>query len=108
VLFETRYLRRPLPAGCLRAEVDELAQAAPWIISEERLDLAAEVVFCLQAAGRRRGATCRALLALLVERQRPDGSMGEPRGLLESARSADRREAHCSAAGLVALAGAVG
>jgi D-amino peptidase len=108
VLFETRYLRRPLAARCLRAEVDELAQAAPWVIGDERLDLAAEVAFCLQAAGRRRAAAHRSLVALLARRQRPDGSLGEPRQLLESAQSALRREAHCTAAALVALAGAGG
>lgn len=98
-LLQTGYLRSPLAPGTLAAETEELLLAAPWAVEQGSVDVAAELAFCLQAAGERQSPEHSALLALLAREQRADGSMKTPE-------HSERWQAHCTAAALVALAGA--
>ncbi|WNG23320.1 M55 family metallopeptidase [Cystobacter fuscus] len=91
-LLDTRYLRSPLLAPDASAWTEELLAATPELIEGLDLDLAAEVVFCLQCAGESGGGAHESLLALLAACQRPDGSVGDE---------------HSTAAALLAFAGAL-
>jgi D-amino peptidase len=91
-LLDTRYLRAPLRAPGATAWTEELLAATPELIEGMELDLAAEVVFCLQCAGESGGGAHASLLALLATHQQPDGAVGD---------------AHSTAAALLAFAGAL-
>ncbi|MHB8878885.1 MAG: DUF6895 family protein, partial [Myxococcaceae bacterium] len=93
-LLQTGYLKKPLPPGALAVETEELLLAAPWAVEQGSADLAAELAFCLQAAGERRSAEHCDLLGLLARHQRADGSM-------KTSEHSARWEAHCTAAALV-------
>ncbi len=102
-LLQTDYLARPLPKDVLLAEREELLLACDWLVRTRQVDLAAEVAFCLQAADEHDTAEHRALLSLLAQNQRRDGTVEDPGR--ES--DADARSlAHGTAASLLALAGA--
>ena len=95
VLVETEYLRRPVPAR-LGRELGQLQQALEPLARAQSWDLLAECVLCLNRAGIRADRAIEALRAA----QRPDGSFAE-------AGSSPRVGAHCTAAGILALAGAL-
>ncbi len=107
-LLETRYLRRPLAEGRLERETEELLLATPWVVEQGLVDLAAEVAFCLQVAGEASSAEHGAALALVVRSQGHGGAIVEPRKSEWTAEVSARQEAHCTAAGLLALAGVEG
>ncbi|EPX57998.1 D-aminopeptidase dipeptide-binding protein DppA [Cystobacter fuscus DSM 2262] len=91
-LLDTRYLRSPPRAPDASAWTEELLAATPELIEGMDLDLAAEVVFCLQCVGESGGGAHESLLALLAACQRSDGAVGD---------------AHSTAAALLAFAGAL-
>lgn len=95
ILIDTEYLRTPVPAG-LADELRELEGALPRLIRASQWDLLAECVMCLTRAG----VPARAGVEALVAAQNADGS------LVETGSSA-HAAAHCTAAGLLALAGAL-
>ncbi len=102
-LLGTDYLARPLPKDVLLAEREELLLAAEWLVRGRQVDLAAEATFVLQAAGEHASAEHRALLSLLSANQRRDGTVTDQ----SRSPSPDARQlAHCTAAALVAFAGA--
>lgn len=90
VLIDTQYLAKPAKPE------PELLLALPDLIARKEWDLLAECVMCLARAQVR---TPEAVAALRLA-QGPDGRITEP-GL------SDRAGAHCTAAGLLALAGAL-
>ncbi|GEM_PF-3194184 len=93
ILIATEYLRLPVPEH-LGPVLEELEGALPEL--EGQWDLLGECVMCLARAGRPAPAAVKAL----KEAQLPDGSWAE-------AKSTAREAAHCTAAVLVALAGAL-
>ena len=95
VLIQTEYLRAPVP-GDLKDELAELEEAIPRLIRASQWDLLAECVMCLNRAG----VPAMAGVDALVAAQNPDGSLVETGSSSEAA-------AHCTAAGLLALAGAL-
>lgn len=101
-LLDTRYLRAPLRSPDAAQWTEDLLASAPWLIEERRFDLAAEVVLCLQAAGKAGSEAHRMILDALVREQQPDGSVldttiGEVPG---------EQTAHTTAVALLAFAGA--
>ncbi len=95
VLVDTLYLMKPVP----RDRVDELIElqgALEGLAAKGSWDLLGECVFCLARAGTPSPGAIEALLAA----QRPDGSFAE-------ADSSPRSAAHCTAVGVLALAGAL-
>jgi len=104
-LLETRYLRRPLPARGFESELEELFLAVPEIRTQRWLDIAAEVAFCLQAAGETDSHEHVLLLECLAEHQEASGQVRDPSA--EAAPDdAARVEAHVTAAATLAFAGA--
>jgi D-amino peptidase len=101
-LLDTHYLRSPLRSPQASSWTEELLAAGPWLLDEHCLDLAAEVAFCLQAAGQGGSDTCQLILDALVRAQQPDGSVADTTlgGMEGSA------VAHTTAAALLAFAGA--
>ena len=95
VLIQTEYLRTAVPAA-LKDELAELQAAIPRLIRARQLDLLAECVMCLNRAG----VPAKVGIEALVAAQNPDGSLVETG-------SSSRAAAHCTAAGLLALAGAL-
>ncbi len=95
ILIATEYLRTPVPAA-LSPELDELEAALPALVIAESWDLLAECVMCLTRAGR----PVSLAVAALTAGQQADGSFFETG-------STPRLTAHCTAAGLLALAGAL-
>jgi hypothetical protein len=95
VLIATEYLRTPVPAG-LADELGELEAALPRLIGAAQWDLLAECVMCLHRAG----VPARPGVEALVAAQNADGSLVETAASTQAA-------AHCTAAGLLALAGAL-
>jgi hypothetical protein len=81
-----------------------LLLATPSLLDAGLLDLAAEVAFCLVAAGEQDAPERRQILAALTRHQRPDGSVIEPGDAPADPRQRFRHETHCTAAALVALA----
>ncbi|ATB30468.1 M55 family metallopeptidase [Melittangium boletus] len=90
-LLDSRYLRIPVRSPDAVAWTEELLAAAPWVREQGLVDLAAEVVFCLQCVEESGGGAHASLLSLLIERQDARGGLGD---------------AHATAAALLALAGA--
>ena len=105
VLLDTRFLRRPLDASLWAAEIEEMFLAVPWVGAERHLDIAAELAFCLEAAGETATGETRALLALLAAHQADDGRILVAGGAGEGD-DAPRVAAHASAAAAIAFAGA--
>lgn len=89
VLLETRYLAAPARDVGLGAEVADVARREQW-------DLLGECLMCLARAGIAHAEG----LAQLLAAQRNDGSFAETG-------SSPRAAAHCTAAGLLAVAGAL-
>jgi D-amino peptidase len=101
-LLDTRYLCSPLASPEAPSWTEELLASGPWLLEEHYLDLAAEVAFCLQAAGQAGSDTCQMILDALVRAQRPDGSVSD-----EALGGAEGSAvAHTTAAALLAFAGA--
>ncbi len=99
-LLQTGYFSKPLPPSALIPEREELLLAANWLCETRQVDLAAEVAFCLLAAGERDAAELASLLRLLSRSQRADGTVVDPAG------GDARQRTHATAAALVAFAGA--
>lgn len=95
VLVDTEYLRKPVPIE-LADELVELQGALGSLAASGSWDLLGECVFCLNRAGTRAPDAIEALLRA----QRGDGSFAE-------ADSSPRSAAHCTAVGVLALAGAL-
>lgn len=95
VLLATEYLRKPVPPR-LDRELDELERWMPRLIQEGRWDLLGECVLCLNHARR----PAKAAVDALIQAQRDDGGFAE-------AHSTPRMAAHCTAVGVLALAGAL-
>lgn len=93
ILIATEYLRVPVPPG-LSDVLDALEKVVPTL--EGQWDLLGECVMCLARGGR----AVPEAVTLLKKAQRPDGSWAE-----EGATA--RESAHCTAAVLVGLAGAL-
>ncbi|WP_434386168.1 DUF6895 family protein [Melittangium boletus] len=91
-LLDSHYLREPLRAPDAEAWTEELLVATPWVLGEGNVDLAGELAFCLQCAGETEGGAHAALLTFLAEQQQPGGDL--------------MGDAHATAAGLLAFAGA--
>ena len=89
-LLDSRYLRVPVRSPGAVAWTEELLAAAPWVREHGLVDLAAEVVFCLQCVEESGGGAHASLLSLLIERQAPRGGLGD---------------SHATAAALLAFAG---
>jgi D-amino peptidase len=105
-LLETRYLRRPLPAGW-GGMTEELVLAVPYLLRDGHLDPAGEVALCLVAAGEDRAPEREVILSALAAHQQPDGSVSEPAHLHPDAGSRDRVHTHCTAVALLAFATAI-
>ncbi len=101
-LLDTRYLRRPLTHPEAAGWTEELLLAVPWLIAHSHLDLGAEVAFCLQLAGEEGSGGHHALLEALARHQREDGRVLD--GTM--AEGTEDAGAHCTAAFLLAFAGA--
>jgi hypothetical protein len=95
VMIDTAYLMKPLSRG-LTDELVELYGALDGLAARHEWDLLGECAFCLHRAGTKTPDATAALLAA----QRKDGSFAE-------AGSSDRSAAHCTAVGVLALAGAL-
>jgi hypothetical protein len=95
VLLWTSYLRDPLEAEGAEAALDELERTAPMRLVLGQIDAGAEMVFCLQAGGRRLDP---ALVEALAATQRDDGSFREEDD------DGPREHAHTTAVCLIALA----
>jgi D-amino peptidase len=107
-LLATRYLRHPLPATSWESFTEQLLLAAPVLVEQGFLDLAAEVAICLQLAGEDHAPERSRILAALAVHQRADGSviqLGDPD---LDAQQRFRDETHCTAAALLAFATATG
>lgn len=96
VLLWTSYLRDPLPEDTPEEVLAELDQALAMRLVMGDIDPAAEMIFCLTAAGRSIPA---AYVDVLAGHQRPDGSF------VESVGDDAREQAHTTIVCLVALAG---
>ncbi|PTL84484.1 M55 family metallopeptidase [Vitiosangium sp. GDMCC 1.1324] len=90
-LLDTRYLRLPPSDPGAAAWTEELLVATPWVVEQGNVDLAAELLFCLQCAGEAGGGAHAVLLSLLAEHQGPEGDLGD---------------AHATAGALLAFSGA--
>ncbi|HYO57042.1 DUF6895 family protein [Archangium sp.] len=90
-LLDTRYLRAAPKHPDVAAWTEEVLVAMPWVVEQGHVDLAAELVFCLQCVGEAGGGAHAALLSLLARQQQPDGRMDD---------------AHATAGALLAFAGA--
>jgi hypothetical protein len=95
VLIQTEYLMKPVPQA-ISPELDVLAQALDRLTRAGAWDLLAECVMCLNRAG----LPAKSAIQALLEAQKPDGSFAETG-------SSPRVAAHCTAAGILALAGAL-
>ncbi len=95
VLIQTEYLRRRVPEALID-ELVELQAALPALIAKGSLDLLGECAFCLSRAGT---AVPQAIEALRAA-QKSDGRLAEE-GM------SSRELAHCTAVGVLALAGAL-
>jgi D-amino peptidase len=102
ILLETRYLRRPLPTW---PPVERLVLAAPWVRAGRHVDLAAELCFCMQAAGEAACSEHADLIALVAAHQGEGGLVSDPSAAAAPAWDRPRLEAHATAAALVAFAG---
>lgn len=96
VLLSTSYLRDPLPEDTPEEVLEELEQALATRLVMGDVDPAAEMIFCLTAAGR---SIPPAYVDVLAGHQRADGSF------VESAGDDVREQAHTTIVCLVALAG---
>jgi D-amino peptidase len=76
-LLETRYLRRPLPRSGFESMTEELLLAAPAVVAQHELDLAAELAFCMVAAGEAHAPERAHVLDALARAQAADGTVGE-------------------------------
>src|SRR5262249_18440737 len=76
--LETRSLRRPLPARGFESEIEELFLSVPDITQNRWLDIAAEVAFCLQAAGEGDSREVTELLSSLAANQDAAGQVHDP------------------------------
>ena len=95
VLIDTRYLMTPVPEA-LVDELSELNGAMEELAAQRFWDLLGECVFCLARAGTPAPHAVEALLAA----QGPEGGFAE-------ADASPRSAAHCTAVGVLALAGAL-
>lgn len=95
VMIDTAYLMKPITV-VLVDELYELQQALPALIGRNALDLLGECAFCLNRAGT---PTPEALEAMRAA-QKSDGRFVEPG-------ASARASAHCTAVGLLTLAGAL-
>ncbi|MBX5482215.1 MAG: M55 family metallopeptidase [Myxococcaceae bacterium] len=102
-MLETDYFARPLPPRSLWAETERLLLASSWILEHRAVDLAAEAVTCLRAAGEMSAREVTALLRLLVRCQRADGAVIDPT-IPPDDPDRERRITHATAAGLLAFA----
>jgi D-amino peptidase len=107
-LLATRYLRVPLPRDTPApgpTEIEELLLAASFCVEAGHHDLAAELAFCLVAAGEANAPERARILDALAESQRSDGivpNLDTPAGMdREGQRRAD---VHCTLASLLAFA----
>jgi D-amino peptidase len=100
-LIETRFLRRRLPRIGWDGRTKEIVLASYWIVGQHHVDLGAEAAVCLQLAGMRSSGQHQALLDLITEHCQADGSVIDP-----SIDESEENTAHCTAASLIALAGA--
>jgi D-amino peptidase len=73
-----RYGARPFDPTGWEAETEELLLAVPWVLAEQRLDLAAEIAVCLQLSGERDSREHGAILSALLAAQRDDGAVIDP------------------------------
>ncbi|MDP3503891.1 MAG: hypothetical protein Q8S33_26370 [Myxococcales bacterium] len=94
ILLWTSYLRDPLETEGADEALDELALALPVRLAWGEIDPAAEIIFCLQAAGR---VVDPEFLERLLAEQRPDGRF------VDSDSDDAREQAHCTAVCLIAL-----
>lgn len=101
-LLDTHYLRAPLRSPEAPSWTQDLLEAGPWLLEQRHLDLAAEVAFCLEAAGETGSEACQLILDALVQAQQPDGSVTDT--TLDG--GAGSPVAHTTAAALLAFAGA--
>ena len=93
----------PLRPDGLESRAEELFLAVPWLLSQDLLDVAAEVAWCLQLLGEDESFEHAAILRALRLRQASDGSVQErPRGDQSVAAGVE----HTTALALLAFAGA--
>lgn len=95
ILLWTSYLRDPLETEGADEALDELARGLPVRLACGEIDPAAEIIFCLQAAGR---VVEPGFLERLASLQLPDGRF------VETDSDDAREQAHCTAVCLIALA----
>ncbi len=107
-LLETRYLRKVLPRPGWEARAERVLLASRWAVEGRRVDLGAELAFCLQLSGEETSEEHHRLLELLLAHQLADGTVRDPTPRQEGRDPEDivDLDAHTTAAALVALAGA--
>jgi D-amino peptidase len=110
-LLATHYLSRPMTRSALGpgpALVEELLLAAPFALAHRHLDLAAELAFCMVAAGEAEAPERAQILAVLAGQQRSDGLVPASDAALAGLAAGDehrrRADLHCTAAALLAFA----
>jgi len=97
VLLDTDYFARPLAHPDAGEWLAALLAGAPGVIARGELDLAGELVLCLACAGEVHAAGVDALLAMLRDGLRRDGSIPDDQGA---------PDAHATATALLAFAAA--
>jgi hypothetical protein len=100
VLLASRFLHVALRHKDWSSELDTCVLAGPWIEETENIDLAGEVLFCIQHCAAEPSGLYGRLLEWLVSCQRADGSFGAPD-------PSPFARAHTTAAALLALAGEI-
>lgn len=99
-LLDTEYLAEPLDRGSRCSETETLLNAAEWIASEGYVDLAAEVLLCLQIAGEADSQAHAALLGLVLAAVGEDGVVRDEGMDAGAGEMAD----HATGVALIALA----
>lgn len=99
ILIASDFLHRPPPVAPWESSVAALVAAIPWIVAGNFVDLACELLLCLQVLGAAGAEQHLLLRDLIVAHQAADGTVRDPLMTAYAPQSA----AHTTAAALVAL-----
>ncbi len=102
LLLDTGYLARPIDTAKWAAELETLLIAVSWIIEQGHVDLAAEVLVCLQASGEGQGPEAAALWRFV------EASIGADGAVCDASMDGDASEMADHATGLALIAAAYG